>query len=48
MTSNHIYNKIWDKLLTNSQNFSGGVVEIWKYISNFVQLFMIDENTYQF
>ena len=46
MTSNHIYNKIWDKLLINSQN--GGVVEIAKYISNFVQLFMMDVNVYQF
>ena len=33
--SNYVHNKLWDEITYPFSNFNGGIVEVWKCISNF-------------
>ena len=40
--SNYIHNTAWDKISYSFPNFNGAAVEIWEWISNFIQHYIMD------
>ena len=40
--SNHMPNKVWDKIIYPFPNFNGCTVKVWEWISNFIPQFIKD------
>ena len=41
--SNHMPSKVWDEITYPVSNFSGGAIEVWEWIINFIQHFIMGE-----
>ena len=44
--SNHMPNKLWDKITYPFPNFHGATIEVWEWRSNFIPHFIMDVITY--
>ena len=44
--SNYLQYKAWDEITYPFSNFNGGAVEVWDWISNFIQHFTGYDITY--
>ena len=42
--SNLMHSKVWDEITYPFLNFNGCPVEVWEWISNFIQIFIMDVN----
>ena len=40
--SNHMPNKVWDEITYPFPNFNGCIMEVWEWVSNFIQQFIMD------
>ena len=39
--------EVWDEITYPFPNFNGGDVEVWEWMNNFTQHFLMDAITYQ-
>ena len=44
--SNYIHYKAWHEITYPFSNFNGGAVEVWKWVNNVIQHFIMDVITY--